>query len=81
MKTAIEILDEFADPNDMPLQYAKTRIIDFVKVLMKKHRPLRGEAYPLDKDRYCSICMSSDGGSSRYPCSTIKAVRKFLKNE
>jgi hypothetical protein len=76
--TALEILEEFADEDDVPMQDVKKQLLAFIREMEKKHEPLTGEAYPEDRNRYCAVCMSADGGSSRHPCGTIRAIRKYL---
>jgi len=78
MTTAFEILDDFAAIDDTPMQEVKKQILAFVTDMEKRHEPLTREAYPEDRTRYCAVCTSADGGSSRWPCGTLRAIRKYL---
>lgn len=81
MRTALEILEEFAGEDDQPMQDVRKALLAFVKAMEAKHAPLTGEAYPHDRNRYCAVCISGDGGSARWPCGTVRAIRKYLKAE
>lgn len=75
---ALDIMAVFVSEDDRPMVDAHNQIAAFVADMEKRHEPLTGEAYPQDRNRYCAVCISGDGGSARWPCGTIRAVRKFL---
>jgi hypothetical protein len=76
-RTAVEILEEFAAPDDVPMQDVKKKLLAFIAEMERLHAPV--ELYPDDRNRYCAVCASADFGSSRWPCGTVRAVRKFLR--
>lgn len=76
--TAQDLLDEFVLANDLPLQQVKILLGQFIKHIMTIHKGVPGEAYPEDPQLYCDVCMARDGGSQKYPCRTIKIVKKYL---
>jgi hypothetical protein len=78
MTTAMEILKEFITEDDHPIQDSIRKLQKFVEEMERLHEPLKGEAYPQDRNRYCAVCMSGDGGSSRHPCGTIRMLRKYV---
>lgn len=78
MWPALQIMREYTTPDDAPLQDAIKQVEAFVRKALEIHEPITGEAYPEDRNRYCAVCMSADGGSRRYPCGTVKAIRRFL---
>jgi hypothetical protein len=61
------------------LQHAQSKVLKFIEESERAHAPLTGECYPEDRNRYCSVCISSDGGSARWPCGTIKRIWKYLR--
>lgn len=75
-RPAIEILEEFVVEGDKPMEDVRAQVKEFVQVVMKKHKPVSDS--PDDRSKYCNCCMASDGGSARWPCATVKAVRTFL---
>jgi hypothetical protein len=77
-RTALEILEEFAMDDDVPMPDVKSLLEQFIIEVQKVHVPVCGEAYPEDPNRYCDACMTRDGGSPKYPCKTIRLVRKYL---
>ncbi len=78
MKTALEVLQACADLPGKPAIEAEMQVTEFVAKMLKTHEPLTGEAYPQDKNRYCAVCIGVDGGSARWPCGTVRAIRKHL---
>jgi hypothetical protein len=76
---ALSILNVSADLKDERLKHAALQVMAFVDTVERAHAPLTGEAYPEDRNRYCAVCMSGDGGSRRWPCGTLKAVWQFLR--
>ena len=79
MRTALEILEDFTPKDDVPIRNAIGQLEAFIAAIKRRHKAQTGEAYPEDRNHYCAVCMSANGGSSRWPCGTIKAIRKYLK--
>lgn len=78
-RPALEILEEFFAPErDVVTQDVLSQVRLGVETILGIHEPITGEAYPEDRNRYCAVCMSGDGGSRRWPCPTVKAVYKYL---
>lgn len=75
---SLAILNAACDLKEERLMDAQLNLLEFIKEIERIHRPERGEA-TCDPCRYCVTCMSMDGGSSRWPCATLRKVWKFLR--
>lgn len=77
-RPAMDYLFQFVVEEETGLVTARNLVAEFIRKTEQAHEPLTGEAYPEDRNRYCAVCMSSDGGSARHPCQTIRRMRKLL---
>lgn len=59
-------------------------IKSLLREVIDYHEPMEGEAYPYDPDFYCSVCVHPngqwEGRHYKYPCPTVKKVKKALDN-
>lgn len=50
-----------------------------LQAILKIHRPMKGEAWPADRRRYCSVCVRPDQSFRTWPCPTVAAANRALK--
>ena len=81
MSTATELLKEVFTDNqiaDYQKEAVQKAVDQFVALMETEHVPIQSES---GISLVCAHCSNDDGGPAEWPCRTMQAIHKYLKEK